>query len=258
MINDENEADKSRYVFNKGGMIAVVDGPDGRPHLPVEAYGIDCCEAPDFEFEGIRYHAVPFDDDSHKARMRFTGLRELSSEMEASEYRAACKGMELAWWAANTRFCGRCGAAMTKASGISRKCESCGREQFPQLSPAVIVLITKGDEALLVHARTFKRPFFGLVAGFVETGESIEEAVVREVEEETSLRIANLRYWGSQPWPYPSNLMLGFRAEYAGGELRFADDELSEGGFFTRENHPEIPSPPSIARAMIDEWIAEG
>ena len=173
------------------------------------------------------------------------------------EYVLAGKGWELLFWNSHTRFCGDCGSKMRRHSAISKICSRCGREIFPQLSPAVLVLVRKGEEALLVHARNFKRPFYGLVAGFVETGESLEECVAREVMEETNLKVKNIRYFGSQAWPYPANLMIGFTADYESGEIKFADHELSDGGFFNRENHPSIPTPPSLAREMIDHWLNE-
>ena len=129
------------------------------------------------------------------------------------------------------------------------------REYFPQLSPAVVVLVTKGEEALLVHAANFKRPFHALVAGFVETGETLEECVAREVREETTLEIEDIRYFGSQSWPFPHQLMLGFTARWREGEVRFADGELTSGGFFRRDALPELPTPPSLSRAIIDAWI---
>ena len=141
---------------------------------------------------------------------------------------------------------------------ISRVCDQCGREVWPQLNIAIIVLVHRGDdETLLVKAKTFRRNFFGLVAGFVETGESLEECVAREVKEETSLDIANIRYFGSQPWPYPLGLMVGFHADYAGGDIRFADGELKEGRFFRKEELATTPIPEklSMARMLIDDWL---
>ena len=146
---------------------------------------------------------------------------------------------------------------MNYASEISLKCESCGREIWPQLSPAMVVLVTRndGNEALLVHAANFKHAdVHALVAGFVETGESLEQCVAREVKEETSLDIGNIRYAGSQSWPFPGQLMVGFTAEYKGGEIRLADGELTSAGWFTRENHPPLPSQPSLSRRIIDLW----
>lgn len=212
-----------------------------------EAYryetGTLACEASAAEWEG-------------EAPRGYTvsGLREAYPRLAPEQYAAAAKGAELLHWDAQTRFCSVCGAPMARHTPISKACTACGREVWPQMTPAVIVLIRRGPQALLVHARTFRRPFFGLVAGFVETGETLEECVAREVMEETSLRVKNVRYFGSQSWPFPSQLMIGFTADYESGELRFADGELTEGGFFTRGTLPPIPTPPSIARAMIEAW----
>lgn len=185
----------------------------------------------------------------------FMNLRTSFNYICNEQYTMASKGEELLFWDGNTHFCGRCGSTMQRHTEISKRCPNCNWEIFPQLSPAILVLVRRGDEALLVHARNFKRPFFGLVAGFVETGESLEECVRREVREETSLEISNIRYVGSQTWPYPANLMIGFTADYAGGELHFADGELSEGGFFRADNLPMIPTRPSLARQLIDDWL---
>lgn len=186
-----------------------------------------------------------------------TGLRAAYPKMNASDYRCAAKAMELLFWDSGNKFCGRCGAPMKRSTEISKVCSCCANEVFAQVSPAIIVLVRRGREALLVHARNFTRPFFGLVAGFVETGESLEECVAREVMEETSLIVKNISYVGSQAWPYPNSLMLGFTADYDSGELAFADGELTEGGFFTPENLPLLPPPPSIARALIEAWLDE-
>lgn len=184
------------------------------------------------------------------------GLREAWQVLPEDDYRYAAKGGELLHWNARTRFCGRCGVTMRRASEISKSCPRCGEEIFPSTACAILVLVIRDDKALLVRAKSFKRRFFGLVAGFVETGESLEECVAREVKEETSLEISDIRYFGSQSWPFPFNQMIGFIARYAGGEIRFADDELAEGRFFSRDDLPALATPPSLARRMIDAWIA--
>ena len=170
-------------------------------------------------------------------------------------YLKAGKCHELLYWDSNTRFCGACGAPMAKHTDISKKCTSCGKEVWPQLATAIIVLISRGDEVMLVHAKNFKKPFYGLIAGFVETGETLEEAVMREVKEETSLTIKNIRYYASQPWPYPCGLMVGFYAEYESGDIKLQQSELAYGGWFNRHNLPTIPEKLSLARMLIDHWL---
>ena len=140
---------------------------------------------------------------------------------------------------------------------ICKQCPQCKQEYYPPISTAIIVLVRKGDAILLVHARNFKGTFHGLVAGFLETGETLEECVQREVMEETGLTIKNIRYFGSQPWPYPSGLMVGFTADYAGGEIKLQEDELTAGAFYTKDHLPEIPKRLSMARQLIDGWLKE-
>jgi NAD+ diphosphatase len=147
---------------------------------------------------------------------------------------------------------------MKRTTIISKQCTNCGKEVWPQVSPAIIVRIRRGDEILLVHAKNFRRSeMYGLVAGFVETGETLEECVRREVHEEVGLEIKNIRYFGSQPWPYPCGIMIGFTADYAGGQIHLQEEELSSGKWFDRDHLPQIPDKMSIARKLIDDYIAE-
>lgn len=195
----------------------------------------------------------PVSDDP---RYEMCGLRPSYYKLSEPLYLKAGKCEELLYWDGNNRYCGKCGAPMTMHTDISRRCTGCGRVVWPQLSTAIIVLISRGDEVLLVHANNFKTDFYGLVAGFVETGETLEEAVAREVSEETSLTIKNLRYFDSQPWPYPCGLMVGFYAEYESGELHLQYSELGRGGWFHRKHLPTIPEKLSLARRLIDNWLA--
>ena len=144
---------------------------------------------------------------------------------------------------------------MEWSSAISKRCTHCGEELWPKLSTAIIVLIHRGKEVLLVKAKNFRRDYYGLVAGFVETGESLEECVAREVMEETGLKVSTIQYFGSQPWPYPLGLLIGFHAGYAEGEIVLRDGELCDAAFFTRENIPAIPGKMSMARMLIDDWL---
>lgn len=186
------------------------------------------------------------------------GLRESWNVLPYKFYNAAGKAAELLYWDSNTKYCGMCGAPMKRTTIISKQCTNCGKEVWPQVSPAIIVRVRRGDQILLVHAKNFRRSeMYGLVAGFVETGETLEDCVRREVEEEVGLKIQNIRYFGSQPWPYPCGIMIGFTADYVSGELRLQEEELSEAGWFDRENLPPIPDKMSIARKLIDDYISE-
>lgn len=181
-------------------------------------------------------------------------LRKSFHLLPREHYLKAGKCRELIYWDGNTQYCGTCGTPLRMHTPISKRCPRCGREIWPALSPAIIVLVHKGNEALLVHARNFKGDYYGLVAGFVETGETLEEAVHREVAEETGITITNLRYFGSQPWPYPNGLMVGFEADYVTGNIHLQKEELSHGAWFSKENLPAVPDKLSIARKMIDHW----
>ena len=185
------------------------------------------------------------------------GLRPSYYKLSRDLYLKAGKCHELIYWDQNTQFCGICGAPMKMSTDISKKCTQCGKSVWPSLATAIIVLIRRGEEVLLVHARNFKSDFYGLVAGFVETGETLEQAVHREVMEETGLTINHLKYFGSQPWPYPSGLMVGFTADYVDGEIHLQKEELSRGKWFTKYNLPTIPEKLSIARQIIDAWLEE-
>lgn len=183
------------------------------------------------------------------------GLRQSYYKLSEEEYLKAGKCHELLYWDQNTKYCGVCGGLMKFHTDISKRCEHCGKEVWPQLATAVIVLVRKGDEVLLVHANNFRTDFYGLVAGFVETGETLEEAVHREVMEETGLHIKNLKYFASQPWPYPCGLMVGFTADYDGGKIHLQRSELSKGAWFDKDHLPHIPEKLSIARHLIDDWL---
>ncbi|MDE5877311.1 MAG: NAD(+) diphosphatase [Muribaculaceae bacterium] len=242
-------------IYRGNDILLCRDENDKLSFPVVDINNYDNSEIIYFETDGTQYAVLPEKTAETIAGGVWRGLRESWGELEPKTWNIAAKGAELAHFMQTNRFCGTCGTALVKASDISRRCPACKREFFPSLSPAIIVLVTRGEEALLVHAKSFRRPFYALVAGFVETGETIEECVAREIYEETSLRVTDIRYFGSQSWPFPSQLMLGFTARYASGRLRWADGELSDGGFFTRESHPLLPSLPSISRRLIDAWL---
>lgn len=250
------------FVFNKGSILLKNQG-NGTFTVPTERDNVlekcgDCTPlniAP--MADGTTCKAWDTNAELYLEGFEWCGLRQSYYKLSAELYQKAGKAEELLYWYRNTRFCGVCGAPMNMATDISKRCPKCGKTVWPQLSTAIIVLISRGDDLLLVHARNFKTDFYGCVAGFVETGESLEEAVRREVMEETSLQIKNLRYFKSQPWPYPCGLMVGFFAEYESGELKLQNEELSKGGWFNKNNLPTIPEKLSLARMLIDQWLSE-
>ncbi len=188
------------------------------------------------------------------------GLRQLWGMLDEAQWTVAGRARQMLAWDADHRHCGRCGAATFVATGErSRTCSACAFASYPRLAPAIIVLVERADgAALLCHGVRFPRVSYSCLAGFVEPGESLEEAVHREVYEEAGITIADVRYVASQPWPFPGSLMVGFEARHADGELRLDPTEIVDGGWFHRHDLPPLPPYPSIARSLVDRWIARG
>ncbi|MFA6333626.1 MAG: NAD(+) diphosphatase, partial [Methanoregula sp.] len=187
----------------------------------------------------------------------YPNIRELYGILPDHELALAALAARIIDFDRTTTFCGQCGAE-TCMSSIERAkiCDRCGLTIYPRTSPAIIVLVRNGDKILLARSPRFPPDLFSIIAGFVETGETLEEAVHREVREEVGIRIANIRYIGSEPWPFPNSLMLGFIADYAGGEIAIDNNEIIGADWFDREHLPTLPSPMSISRALIEYWIS--
>lgn len=182
------------------------------------------------------------------------GLRAAAKALSPEFFRRAGRAWQLLEWRRSHRFCGACGTPTRLGPYDALVCPSCDHLSFPRLSPAVIVLVHDGDRALLGRGPNLPEGMFSTLAGFVEPGESLEETVHREILEEADVEIDDLRYYGSQPWPFPHSLMVGFFARYLAGTPRPADGELEEVGWFHKEALPRIPGPASIARSLIDAW----
>ncbi|WP_322609707.1 NAD(+) diphosphatase [Pontiella agarivorans] len=184
-------------------------------------------------------------------------IRSLHSQLETELYALIGYASQILTWRENHQFCSRCG---TKAEPSEKEramiCPACGLQNYPRISPSMIVAVTRGDELLMARGHHFPEGLYSVVAGFVEPGESLEQCVAREVMEETGLEIKNIQYHSSQPWPFPHSLMVGFTADYAGGEIRIDPKEIEDAGWYTAENLPEkIPSKSTIARALIDDYL---
>jgi NAD+ diphosphatase len=210
--------------------------------------------------DGCDCYALDLDDAAPlPAGYTSQGLRGLYSRLPEDHFLLAGRAVQIVEWDRTHRFCGRCGTPTVALPGErAKQCPACGLASYPRLAPAVIVRVTRGDEILLARNNRFPRAFFSVVAGFVEPGESLEMTVRRELREEVAIEVTNLRYFGSQSWPFPHSLMLGFTADYASGEICVDGQELAEAGWFTSEALPNIPGKPSIARALIDDFLARG
>jgi NAD+ diphosphatase len=190
-------------------------------------------------------------------------LRAFSARATEPSWLAAGRAVQLVEWARTHRFCGRCATPTEPSHGErAMRCPACGLSAFPRLAPAMITLVTRGDdgpeqEALLARGIQWTVPMYSCLAGFVEPGESLEGAVAREVHEEVGITIGDVRYQGSQPWPFPHSLMIGFRARYVSGELVLDPTEIADAGWYRRDALPMVPPGISIARALIDAWVTE-
>jgi len=204
---------------------------------------------------GFSCHGVEVSDKTPAPQgMAFVGLRSLYGLLEEDSFKVALTAMHLVEWDRTSQFCGRCGAKTElRREERAKECTACGAIVFPRISPAVIVLVERGDRVLLARASRFPD---SVVAGFVEPGESLEQTVSREIEEETGILVEDVRYFGSQPWPFPDSLMVGFTARYASGELRIDDKEIVDARWFSVDDLPQIPEKVSIARKLID-WFIE-
>lgn len=194
----------------------------------------------------------------------FHDLRYLGTVLPADEANLVAHARALALWHASQVFCGACGSsARPEAGGNSRLCmnEDCRREIFPRVDPAIIVLVSAGDRCLLGRQPTWPEGRYSSIAGFVEPGESLEDAVRREVYEETNIRTGQVSYHSSQPWPFPASLMLGFMAEAQSDDISLNDGELEDARWFTakelRSGFPKLPYRISIARRLVDGWLEQ-
>jgi len=195
----------------------------------------------------------------------FHDLRYLGTVLPADEANLVAHARALALWHASQVFCGVCGSsARPEAAGNSRICmnDDCRREIFPRVDPAIIVLVADGNRCLLGRQTSWPEGRYSTVAGFVEPGESLEDAVRREVYEETNVRVGQVSYHSSQPWPFPSSLMLGFVAEATSSDIVLNDGELEDAQWFTRKElrsgFPKLPFKISIARRLVDDWLERG
>jgi NAD+ diphosphatase len=206
---------------------------------------------------GFPCYGARVDGEQVPEGMTLKGLRYLYGRLDSGTHKVAMRAAHLVEWERNERYCGRCGAETeSKTDVVARECPSCGHVSFPRISPAVIVLVEKEGKVLLARATRFAEELYSVLAGFVEPGESLEETVAREIEEEVGIKVKNIRYFGSQPWPFPDSLMIAFTAEYASGEMKIDEVEIEDAAWFEADSLPRIPGRISVARKLID-WFVE-
>lgn len=214
------------------------------------------------DVDGVRYVTRQVPEDHVLEGYSLIHLRHVLTKWSTAEFERASRAIQLLLWQRNHRFCSNCGEKTIRhANEFAMVCPACDYMQYPRLQPCVIVAITRHDEGeqpkiLLARSPRFTIPMFSLIAGFVEVGETLEQAVAREVKEEVGVDVKNIRYMSSQPWPFPSNIMIGFQAEYAGGELVLQEDEISEAAFYPFDQLPLLPPTGSIANRMIEQIVS--
>ena len=195
-------------------------------------------------------------DTTESEGMFFRELRSLYGALEEDIFLLSGKAFQIVNWDKTHQYCGRCGSKTYTMEGErAKKCPKCGHASYPVLSPAVITAIIKDNKILLAHNRSFRGNMYSLIAGFAEPGETLEECIKREIKEEVGLHIKNIKYFGSQPWPFPNSLMIGFTADYESGEISEDGEEIISAGWYDVNNLPELPSEMSIARKIINWYI---
>jgi NAD+ diphosphatase len=199
--------------------------------------------------------ALP-DDAPAPEGLQPVGLRAVLAHADAELAGLAGYAAQIFRWTRTSRFCGACATAFDRNDGWGKICPNCGNTVYPPVSPAMITLIHDGGDRVLLGSKPGWGKRYSLIAGFVEPGETLEACVAREVREEVGVEVADLRYVGSQPWPFPHQLMVGFMARYAGGEIVVDTTELADAQWFARDALPELPPPFSIARQIIEMWRA--
>lgn len=210
------------------------------------------------ELNGLPCHAAEVAQFPAIPGSEATPLRAIFQLAGPDTFALAGRATQLLDWQANHRFCGRCGTPTArKADELAMHCPGCNLLAYPRLSPAVMVLVRDGEKLLLGRSPHFKPGVFSALAGFVEPGETLEQCAAREVREEVGIDIANLRYFRSQPWPFPNSLMIAFFADYAGGAITPDPDEIEAADWFTPDALPILPEPISISRQLIDAALRE-
>jgi NAD+ diphosphatase len=243
---------EDRLLVYRGGQANVPEAGS------LEDLGLNAAFEQEIGFlEGRRCFAVDLPPATEPPEeTMFRDLRGLWS-VDEDFFLMAGRAKQIVEWHRMHRFCGRDGTETVPGpTELAKQCPRCGMVFYPRLNPAVIVLVGRGDEVLLARSPGFPPGMYSVLAGFVEPGESIEETIKREIREEVGVEVGNLRYFGSQPWPFPNSLMIGFVADHMAGELKVDPEEIEDAGWYSVDNLPELPPRVSIARRMIEEFVA--
>ena len=272
--------EKGVYIFQGESIVVPMEIPDSRLHEGINEklfessfagiIGMDRFTIPSIDSQSFggqdTFSAVSIPEGKLPAGWKAIPIRQSLSIITGGSIAQSrgpagriLRSYHINQWRKESRYCGSCGALNTDADNgeLARKCSVCGRNEFPRISPAIIVIITNDkDEAALAHNNKFIPGVYSLIAGFNEAGESLEDTVAREIKEEINLKVKDIRYICSQPWPFPNSLMLGFSARHESGDLRPDGIELEDARWFSRDNLPNLPSTASVSRYLINLWIS--
>ncbi len=245
------------FIFNSSQILIKMD--ENKPHIPTgdDFAGIELSfvfQQYLGELDGYPCYCMEVDAAfTPPAGMLFRDLRSLLGDIEEDIFLLAGRAAQIVNWNRMHKFCGKCGTPTAGlANELAKKCPGCGSVFYPRISPAVIVAIVRGDEILLAHNKTFRQNWYSVIAGFMEPGETFEDCIVREVMEEVGIRVKNIKYFDSQPWPFPDSLMVGFTAEHESGEITVDGKEIEHAAWYGRDNLPQKPTVNSIAGRLID------
>jgi len=244
------------------GKKLLVNAKNGRPSIPVFA---DISKS---GFTPLRKHHLGTYRKQHCYAAEIEETAEIPETMALQNiwgmfgyldkhlFKVTLKAFHILNWDRNEQFCVQCGSKTeNKSDERAKRCPVCGYISFMRISPAVIVLVSQGDRILLARSHRFKDEMYSVLAGFVEPGETLEDTIKREISEEVGIDVKDIRYFGSQPWPFPDSLMIAFTAQYAGGDIRIDESEIVDARWFDCNNLPPIPGKISIARSMIDWFV---
>ncbi len=261
---DREVGEHRHIVVTRSRIIVRADGDiesqSLRRHEAAAVLGRDPGDLLLGRLDDTHYWASHLDDDAELELPddhHLSDLRSLHGRLSDDEWNIAGRATQLVDWVRDHRYCGRCGLETEPASNMrAMRCPACGLTSFPRLSPAVIVLIERDDgRCLLGRNGLWDIPMYSTLAGFVEPGETLEDTVRREVFEEVGVRVKNIRYFGSQPWPFPNSLMLGFIAAYEDGEITVDGEEVVDAQWFAPHELPMTPPTMSIAGQLIADWL---
>ena len=247
------------FAVHRKGLVVCREG--GRLRVPNGAEVSAVCGPASAHYLGtldeVNVFAVASLDEM-PAPFEVVNLRGLYGDLDETLFSIAGRALQIVDWAATHRFCGRCATPTELTPGErAMRCPACKLSAYPRIAPAIIVLVRKGDLALLAHGARFPAPFYSTLAGFVEAGETLEETLLREVEEEVGIEVGDIRYFGSQSWPFPNSLMLGFFATWKSGDIAIDPTEIVDAKWFRADELPMVPPPMSISRQLIDVWLSE-